>query len=269
MNEEPRQLEVDFTVLDRPEVLRFIFYPRKDMSSRPAAANATVHMMEVEQGVSISCRFYFAGKKAPNILYFHGNGEIASDYDHIAPLFTQGGMNLFVADYRGYGSSGGTPSFSAMMKDSHPLFDGFRRMLKREGYSGRVFVMGRSLGSAPAIELALKHQGRVSGLVRESGFASVGRLIDLLNVPVEGLGPLRAKLSFNVDRMAAITIPTLIIHGEYDSLIPAQHGIDLFESSGARDKRILLIPGATHNDIFLVGMEAYLRTLKEFVTAHG
>ena len=269
MRDELEHADDDFALLDRPEVLRFVFYPRKDMFARPMVDNATAHMIPVDDGVSISCRFYLADRKAPNILYFHGNGEVASDYDHIAPVFTQIGVNLFVADYRGYGSSGGTPTFSSMMKDPHPLFDGFKSMLRQNRCSGGLFVMGRSLGSAPAVELACNYQDEIRGLIIESGFASVGRLIDLLSVPSERLGSLRAKLAFNVDRVPGITIPTLIIHGEYDSLVPLQNGIDLYENSGAQHKRMLVIPGATHNDIFLVGMEAYLSTLKEFVTAHG
>ena len=148
MREDLDRSDEDFALLDRPEVLRFVFYPRRDMFPRPMVENGTAHMIPVDEGVSISCRFYLADEKAPNILYFHGNGEIASDYDHIAPVFTQIGVNLFVADYRGYGSSGGTPTFASMMKDPHPLLDGFKSILRQNRYSGGLFVMGRSLGSA-------------------------------------------------------------------------------------------------------------------------
>ena len=225
--------------------------------------------ISVEPGVSLAGRLYVAATDAPVILFFHGNGEIASDYDNIAPLFIQIGINLFVADYRGYGSSGGTPTFSAMMKDAHLVFDGFKRILRQEGYSGNFFVMGRSLGAAPAIELAFNYQDEIGGLIIESGFASVGRLVDLIGVPVETLGFNSQKLSFNVERIRSVTVPTLIIHGEYDNLIPLQHGRDLYQSSGAKDKRLLIIPGASHNDIFLVGMEDYLKAMKEFVMTQG
>ena len=269
MSEEYRPSMDEFALLDRPEILQFIFYPRKDFSSEPRVANATNHLIPVDEGISISCRFYLADGEAPNILFFHGNGEIASDYDNIAPLFTQIGVNFFVADYRGYGSSGGMPTFSAMMKDAHPVFDGFKRILRQEGYSGSFFVMGRSLGAAPAIELAFNYQDEMGGLIIESGFASVGRLVDLIGVPVETLSFDQQKLSFNVERIRSITIPTLIIHGEYDNLIPLQHGRDLYQSSGAKDKRLLVIPGATHNDIFLVGMDDYLKAMKEFVATYS
>ena len=126
--------------------------------------------------------------------------------------------------------------------------------------------MGRSLGSAPAIELASARQDDIKGLIIESGFATVGRLVDLVGVAPEALGIDRATLSFNVERVRSVTVPTLIIHGEYDNLIPLQHGLDLYENSGSDGKKLLVIPSATHNDIFLVGMDEYLGAVREFVS---
>ena len=259
----------EFTIFDRPEILPFLFYPRRDFSPQPRVPNAITHFISVAEGISISCRFYFHNERAPNILFFHGNGEIASDYDDIAPLFTQIGVNFFVADYRGYGLSGGIPTFSDMIRDAHSIFDSFKQLLKQEGYSGRIFVMGRSLGSASAIELAYNYQQQIEGLIVESGFADVIRLLAYIGVPVQTLGLGQVKVSLNIERIQFISIPTLIIHGEYDSLIPVQEGKHLYLSSGAEDKRLLIIPKADHNDILFVGGEEYLNTVREFVVAHG
>lgn len=269
MNEQAGSPMTDYSFLDRPEVVQLLFYPRRDFHREPMVANATAHMVPVDDGVSISCRLYPVNGRAPSILYFHGNGEIAGDYDQIAPLFMQIGVSLFVADYRGYGSSDGTPTFSAMMKDAHPLFKGFKDLVGGDDGRGSLFIMGRSLGSAPAVELAFHYQDQVAGLIIESGFASIGRLVDLLNVPAERLEADRSKLSFNVDRIGSIAIPTLIIHGEYDTLIPVQHGRDLYHHSGAKEKELVVIPGATHNDIFLIGMEQYLEAIRRFVVTYG
>ena len=65
-----------------------------------------------------------------------------------------------------------------------------------------------------------------------------------------------------------IAIPALIIHGQNDSIVPLAEGKRLYDSIGAGDKRLLIIPGADHNDIFYRGMELYLEALKEFVDAH-
>jgi hypothetical protein len=112
-----------FSALDRPEILQLVFYPRKDFSPQPKVPNAANYFISVEEGISICCRFYFNDERSPNILFFHGNGEIASDYDDIGPLYTQTGVNLFVADYRGYGLSGGEPTFTNLIRDAHLLWD--------------------------------------------------------------------------------------------------------------------------------------------------
>ncbi len=255
----------EFAVLDRPEILRFIFYPRRDFSPEPRVPNAVTHFITVDEEVSISCRFYFNNDKAPNVLFFHGNGEIASDYDNIAPLFTGMGINFFVADYRGYGLSGGEPTFSGMIRDAHFIFNGWGQILSEKRCSGNRFVMGRSLGSASAIELAYSYQDQIKGLIVESGFADIIRLLAYIGLPVEALGLDRVKASLNLERIRYTAIPTLIIHGEHDSLIPLQDGEDLYRNSGAEEKRLLIIPKATHNDIFLVGMNEYLHAIREFI----
>lgn len=84
------------------------------------------------------------------------------------------GVNFLVADYRGYGLSGGVPTVSAMLGDSHHILDYARIRLEANGYGGPLVVMGRSLGSAPALELAA-HRDGIDGLIIESGFALTAR----------------------------------------------------------------------------------------------
>jgi len=182
------------------------------------------HVVEAAPGISIGCRFYPAGSKAPNILYFHGNGEIAPDYDYTVPLYQERGINLFVTDYRGYGVSTSSPTCRAIIEDAHPVFHGFVAFLKDGGYTGDLFVMGRSLDSAPAIEVALHYQDKLKGLIVESGFASTRNLLrrlgasHLLRDVPDGAG-------FGNDlKIASVAIPTLIIHGEGDEIIPVEEG---------------------------------------------
>ena len=53
----------ELSALDRPDILQFVFYPRKDFSEKPAVPNADVCSISVDEGVSISCRFYFGDEK--------------------------------------------------------------------------------------------------------------------------------------------------------------------------------------------------------------
>ena len=106
------------------------------------------------------------------ILYFHGNGEIASDYDTIAPFYTRLGITLFVIDYRGYGLSDGSPSGLRPDRGCLEAYTRAPEMLAERGLETRpLFVMGRSLGSAAAIEIVFRAKEQVAGLIIESGFA--------------------------------------------------------------------------------------------------
>ena len=254
----------DYSALDRPEILQFIFYPRKDVTRAPP--NASDHFIPVDNEVSISCRFYTHSQNSPSIIYFYGNGEVASDYDYIAPMYNQLGINLFVADYRGYGASQGRPTFTNTISDAPIIFNAFTDLLGESHYSGSIFVMGRSLGSIPAIEIARCYQEQIKGLIIESGFASIVKLLSHLGFPIEYLGVEDTDFP-NLAKLRAITKPMLIIHGEYDSLVPPSEGEALFHNAAAKDKRLVVIPKADHNNIMWVGMERYLQAIKEFVLA--
>ena len=252
----------DYSILDRPEILSVVFYPRRDWTSPPAGASD--YRVPVEPGVSISCRFYPAAAGAPCILYFHGNGEIACDHDWIAPLYNREGIGLFVADYRGYGRSDGTPTFSSMTADAHSIFNFFLETVRSSGHGERLFLMGRSLGSHSAAELAFHYPQHLRGLIVESGSPNVARLAHLFGLSSDRLADLGDALSA---RTRSITLPALIIHGERDSLIPLGEAITLHEEIGSQEKRLVIIPGADHNDIMLLGTEQYFSAIREFVFA--
>ena len=259
----------ELSALDRPEVLQFVFYPRRDFCAKRSSANVLAGSIPVEEAVSISYCLYFGDRKYPNILFFHGNGEIASDYEDIGHVYNQIGVNLFVADYRGYGWSDGEPTLAGMIRDAHHIFDGFKQVLKNTGLSGGLFLMGRSLGSASAIELACHYQAQLKGLILESGFVNVFNLLDYLGFPFQAMGITAPETPAGLELVRKIYIPTLIIHGEYDQIVPVTEGKALYENIGAKDKRLLIIPGVDHNTILLGGMQKYFEELRSFVLAHS
>ena len=253
--------------LDRAEILSFVFYPRRDIGDIPRVPNAESCFIPVDDNVTISCRFYMGEPGYSNVLYFHGNGEIASDYDEIGAIFNGIGINLFVADYRGYGSSGGSPTLSSMIKDAHPIYKGFKVVLGEQGYSGKIFIMGRSLGCTSAIELAYHYQDELSGMIIESGIANMFKLMSYVGFPIALLGIDDTKTPTSLELIRKIKIPTLILHGEFDQIVPVEEGKTNYENVAAKDKRLVIIPGVDHNTIFALGANQYLEALKEFVNA--
>ena len=70
---------VDYSVLDRPDVLAYLFHPRQEWTEPGESSLAQDVMIPVEPDVMVGARFHMTGQSFPNILFFHGNGEIVSD----------------------------------------------------------------------------------------------------------------------------------------------------------------------------------------------
>ena len=270
--------KIDYSALDRPEVLMFLFHPRPEPRSWKAPElgpdelipDQKDHLIAVEKDVVIGARFHMAEKSGCNILFFHGNGEIVADYDDFAPIFNQMGINFLAADYRGYGQSTGKPTVTGMMRDCHVIFDYVQNWLQKNNYPGPLIAMGRSLGSASVLELALHYQDRLDALIVESGFAYAGPLLRLLGIDPQTLGFKEESGFRNIDKIGQFEKPTLIVHAEFDHIIPFSDGKALFEASPSKNKNMLEIPGANHNDIFIRGMNEYMtgiRNLTESLVA--
>ncbi|MDY6952370.1 MAG: alpha/beta fold hydrolase, partial [Thermodesulfobacteriota bacterium] len=208
--------------------------------------------------------FHLAGEDAPNILFFHGNGEIVADYDPVGPLYNDHELSFLAVDYRGYGRSGGMPSVTAMMHDAHVVFKEIRAWLKEENRNGPFLVMGRSLGSACAVDLAASYEEDIAGLIIESGFALTVPLLTSLGIDTQALGITEADGFRNLEKIAQVAKPTLIMHARYDQIIPATSAELLQVHCAARSKEFHMIPGADHNTIISHGGRFYFEIIKRF-----
>lgn len=258
------QAQIDYSILDRSEVLQSLFHPRPEDSHGPTTTSGLPLMIPVSESISIGACFHVAQKSSPNILFFHGNGEIVADYNDLGPMYNQEGINFFPVDYRGYGRSGGQPSVSTMMTDCHTIFNYTKKWLGENNHTGPLVVMGRSLGSASAIELAATRPVDMAGLIIESGFAYAGPLLKLLGIRPSDISLEEDKGFRNIKKISLFQKPTLIIHAEFDHIIPFSDGKALFDASLAEDKTLLKIPEANHNDIFARALFEYLAAIKGF-----
>jgi uncharacterized protein len=256
---------IDYSILDRPEVLTCLFHPRQEWAGSQCSTSATDMLIPVAADVEIGARFHMTSNSAANLLFFHGNGEIVSDYDDLGPVYNQMDINFLPVDYRGYGRSTGRPTVAGMMRDCHVIYKFVRQWLTDNGCTGPFILMGRSLGSASVIELAAHHKNEIDGLIVESGFAFAEPLLRLLGIDTQRLG-FREETGFrNVDKIRNYDGPTLIIHAEYDHIIPFSDGLALHDASIAEEKRLIKIPGANHNDISVRGFVQYMTAIKDFV----
>lgn len=249
--------------LDQPLVAERIFFPRPDPGT-PAPPGSRDLSIPVADGVTLHARLHPAAPGAPIVLLFHGNGEIVADYDDVAGTYRDLGASLLVVDYRGYGRSGGEPLPSALIRDADRVLDFVRSEFVRGG-SPPIVVLGRSLGSAPAIHLAATRGGELAGLIVESGFARTLPLLELVGVPVQRLGLTERDGFSNRDAMRLVRIPTLILHADEDHIIPYEDAEMNFEACGAADKRLVTIRGADHNSIMAFGGRSYWDAIGQMV----
>lgn len=258
--------QMRYVKMEHPAIKAAIFHPRDDW--RPPTASAFDQEIEMEPGVSLPLRYHLgaADSAAPNLLFFHGNAEVAADYDELAPRFNAAGINLVVAEYRGYGAAGGSPSVASMIDDARKLLPAVRSTLSEQGKSGRLGVMGRSLGSVPAIDLAVTAPaGEVEGLIIESGIAQTIPFLLALGVDVQDSGLHSEADGFcNVQKIALYEKPTYILHAQYDEIIPVGLAESLQACSGAQSKEFQMVPGAGHNDIIDRVGDLYFRALASF-----
>lgn len=253
---------IDYSSLDCPEVINLLFHPRPEGPVAASLKNTRDMFIPVEGGLFIGARLHHTDKGAPIILFFHGNGEIVSDYDDLGPIYSRIGINFLPVDYRGYGRSTGSPTVTGMMRDCHVVFAYVKQWLKENDYTGPIVLMGRSLGSASALELAAQYEDEIDGLIIESGFAYVVPLLKLVGVDIDSLGIGEKDELHNVDKIRGFHKPALIIHAEYDHIIPFSDGQALFNACASSDKKFLKIPGADHNTIFSLGIEDYMKAVR-------
>ena len=194
MNQDPP------SIFDSREFNQNLFFPREDFSSTPAGTED--HFIAVEPGLKVHARRYPAPEAHLGLLYFHGNGEIVADYNDIAEFYAALGAELTVCDYRGYGQSDGAPSLRTVLADAHIVFDYFRGKLKAP-----TVVMGRSLGSAPAIELCAQHP-EIAALVLESGYADPIPLVERRGLVISHITAEESALFNNSQKITHVTCPT-------------------------------------------------------------
>ena len=253
--------------LDRPEVAAALFHPRHDTAPPPVGAQD--HGIEVEPGVVLGARFFLTGDPAAvNLLFFHGNGEVVADYDDAGPKYNEQGINFLAVDYRGYGHSTGTPTVTAMLRDAHRVLAWVLAWLAGQGRTGQLVVMGRSLGSVPAIELAASEEA-VAGLIIESGIAQTLPLLRIIGLDVQALGIDEADGFGNLEKITRVQKPTYILHAQHDQIIPITLAEGLQSLCGARSKEFQMIPGADHNNILALTGKLYFQAIKQFLKRVG
>jgi alpha-beta hydrolase superfamily lysophospholipase len=232
-----------------------LFFPRKDTSAPPEGA---VDLEAPVPGGSLHLRFYRNAAARATVLFFHGNGEVVSDYDESASLFAMAGASLSVMDYRGYGRSSGKLTLRNVLSDARPALSALPMSARP------LVVMGRSLGASCAAELYQDPPPGVAGFIWESGFTDLHGLLRRRGMTPPAAFPPEDLAAFDpLPKLRRGKLPLLVLHGSEDELIPPPEAEAAFEAAGTNEKRLVYIPGRGHNDLSLSPL--YWQTMAAFL----
>ena len=193
----------------------------------------------------------------PVVVVFSGNAGNRADRASLGTGLANTGLGVLLVDYRGYGGNPGHPTEDGLARDARAAV----AFVQERAPGSPLVYFGESLGAAVAIEAAGGDPPAV--LVLRSPFTSlteVGRE-HYAWLPV---GALLKDRYPSRDRIGSIQVPTLIVAGDADSIVPIHLSRELFEAAPG-PKQLLVIPGADHNDAILVSGRDLIDEVAAFV----
>lgn len=243
---------------------RLIYFPAQDVPTPATLGLEGINEVTLTTDDGIALGAWWVPTRAlrssgATIIVFNGNGGNRAYRAALADALARLGFSILLFDYRGYGGNGGSPNEEGLAQDARAVL---RFVSTREGVDPRRIVyFGESLGAAVALRLATEHPP--AALILRSPFMSLAAVgqYHYPFLPVRWL--LRDRYA-SIDRIRSIRCPLLVIAGSRDSIIPAGQSRALFEAAD-EPKRLLVIPGADHNDYELVAGQQMLKEVQQFL----
>jgi fermentation-respiration switch protein FrsA (DUF1100 family) len=207
--------------------------------------------------------------KAPAVLYLHGaRWNLTGQLRRIQQLH-EFGFSVFAIDYRGFGQSDGeTPSEQTVYEDATVAWEW---LAARQPDASRRYVYGHSLGGAVAVDLAAKlsalPQPGAAGLIVESSFTSLADVAAAMSYEWLPVGWILTQKFDSVEKMRALRMPVLIVHGASDAYVPSRLSEALYAAAPS-PKKLLLVEGGSHNNSMWTGNEEYREALGELFGLH-
>jgi len=198
------------------------------------------------------------------ILYSHGNAEdLGIILDEIDLMARATGANVLAYDYVGYSVSylqeGGRPSEAGCIRSVDAAW---AHLTTKEGIpADQIIIVGRSIGSGPAVDLASRHTDSAGVLlispISSGVWVVAGRTASRLLYA--------ADIFRNYEKIGRITAPIAIVHGEADEVVPVSCGQHL-HSISQNPAEPLWIPQHGHNDMPAERVEQFIA---DFVSSLG
>lgn len=215
------------------------------------AAGPRDHLFDVttSDGVKAHAYDYTRPGDASVVVWFHGNGETAENSLDLADALRARGIGSVFAEYRGYGTSrsSGKPNEQALYADAAAVLD----LLEKKGFDAKKIVLvGYSLGSGVASEMAIRNRARA--LVLIAPFTSIPAVAGR-HAPFLPTSLLVGDKFDTLSKAARITLPSTVIHGTDDGVVPFDMGERV--AKALPHARFIPIVGGGHADLFAIAYD--------------
>ena len=213
----------------------------------------SVIKLQTTNGEIITAKFYENSSAVFTILFSHGNAEDIGTIEPFILKLKDEGFSVLSYDYRGYGTSEGSPSETNTYED---ITAAYKYLVEAKNIpTNRIILHGRSLGGGVATDLAAREP--VGGLILESTFTSASRVLSRIKI-------LPFDKFETINKIVAVKCPVMIIHGKEDWTIPFHHGETLF-AAALDPKNSFWVENAGHNNLFNRSGDLYLTAIRSFV----
>ena len=247
---------------------RFIFKPTREITETPLDMgwdyeDVSINLPDAPGNTLHAWWIPSDQKDAKTLLFLHGNGYNISANFFLARHYRKLGFSVLMVDYRGYGlSDGDFPKEEWAYEDAEAAYQYL--IQDRQVDPKNLMILGHSLGGAIAINLAKDHPD-VAGLIVQSSFTSIEELAKLQGWPnLFPLGLILNQRFDSIDKVSALKMPRMWIHGAEDAMIPFTMSQELHQASPEMSQ-VHVIEGAGHNQVADVGGPRYDAIVKDFM----
>lgn len=231
--------------------------------------------------------YYLPAKEPTNktVVLAHGYLGNARDMGLYGQYYYEElGYNIFTADMRGHGNSGGD-YIGFGWHDRLDYIDWMDKIIEKTGDDTEIVMHGVSMGASTVLMASGEKdlQPNVKAVVADSPYTSVYDMFDyqlerMFHLPAFPILPstsvvtkMKAGYSLSeasaLDQVKKAEVPILYIHGNADTFVPTKMTEELLENTKS-EAEMITFDGAGHGEAFVTQEDRYVSKLNEFLEKH-
>ena len=234
-----------------------------------------------QDGVALTGYFLGSSEETKKLaILIHGHRSNLTMMGNYAKFYYEQGFNIFMADSRGHGESGGDYVGMGWL-DRLDYLVWLDALIAKTGMDSQIILHGVSMGASAAMMIGGEENlpSQVKCIIEDCGYTSVydeflyqvKELFHLPSFPILNIGNLacRSLAGFSFEEASALEqvkktkLPIFFIHGDADIYNPTEMVYELYGTAGG-EKELWVVPGAEHGMAFYTMPEEYINRVESF-----